>query len=666
MVYEMIVKSKCKFFTALLLVTLVPFFIIPTSVDAVQYRPVAVDRQQAPWSARGPFVDRAIFKVITGPDEQVQALVDNEIDHLAHDISEEFLDTLAGNPDIELTRTERLGFGFMAINCERYPYNIPAFRRALALAVDKHEVATAIWGDSGFAIDNPVLAACGAWHNSQITPDFRDSDIAAARAELAQAGFRDRDGDGFVEAPNGDSFTFRPMHSIEAPQWEMALNVSVDDWEQAGIRVVPMRVCFCTLLDIVYTIPRNYDAACYAFGISPNPLFLENFISSEIRNPEGNMLNWGNYTFDDLVETMLSASNYTDVLAAAHQAQQVFVENAPMVVLYSHWMYSAHRTDKFDGWIVLPGWGTGPLNRWTPRKVRLKEGHPERYGYNGCGGTYSTLIASAMDSQNPLTSTSVYGGFPLAQVYSRLTGLNDANHLVTKDNGGMAYDWVVEPHPNGLKYTFTLYDNATWHDMGGRAGGFVTADDVEFSYNYILDHNIPTYSRSISYLNSCRGLDDTHVEIITNSESYWAFDLIRGWVILPEHIWAGIVSPVTFTNPHPIGSGPFQWHHRVEGEYVELHYWENYHRGLWCCCIGGPDLVPSLRAPLVIGGIAVIAATLVVSALYLRSGSTTSRRLDTVGQAREEEPLKPTCLSCGAEISGDDRFCASCGQQVKE
>ncbi len=614
----MIVESRYKLLGAFLLFALVPFYVIPTSVETVPALLGVPLRQSSDWDLHGPYVDKVIFKLITGPDEQVQALLDDEIDHLADNVEAEYLSILEAEPDIEVTLTEYLGFGFMAINCQRYPYNFPGFRRALAFALDKHALAQDMWGDLGSALDTPIPASCGAWHNSQIIPDFRDSNVIAAQTELAQAGFFDLDGDGYVEAPNGDQINFRPMYSIETPQWGAALTSQLAYWDAAGIRVSLMPVAFGTLLDTVYTIPRNYDAACYAFGVSPTPLALQNFISSEILNSEGNMLNWGNRIFDNWVEVMMTASDYNQVLDSAHNAQQVFVENAPMIVMYGNWRAYAHRIDKYEGWVEIPGWGLGHMNRWTPRKVRLKEGQLERDPVSGCGGTFRTSISSAMDSQNPLTSKSVYGNYPLSQVYSRLTGLNDDKHMATKNNGGLAYDWTVQPHPYGLKYTYSLFDNACWHDLGGAAGGLVTADDVEFSYNYILDHRIPTFSANIPYLNSCTAIDATHVEIVTNGRSYWAFDMTRGWTILPEHIWAGIVSPVTFTNPLPVGSGPFSWYRRIEGEYVELHHWENYHKGI----PGHTEAVgsePISYLPIyIIVGVVVIIVVLLGSVWYLR------------------------------------------------
>ncbi len=158
---------------------------------------------------------------------------------------------------------------------------------------------------------------------------------------------------------------------------------------------------------------------------------------------------------------------------------------------------------------------------------------------------------------------------------------------------------------------------AYWHDMGGEFDGVVTAHDVEFTYNYIRDFGIPGYATSISYLNSCTAIDDFHVRIVSNGKSYWAFDILRGWTILPEHIWAGIVTPTTFSNPAPIGFGPYKWYRRVEGEYVEMEFWERFHLGVPGHA-AGVEAPPSYLPIYIAVGALVIVVVLLGSFWYLR------------------------------------------------
>ncbi|MFX1566642.1 MAG: ABC transporter substrate-binding protein, partial [Promethearchaeota archaeon] len=313
--------------------------------------------QSSVWNPTGPYADRVIFHVISGEDDQVTALLQGQIDCLTDNVEEQYVPDLDQDSNIQLTQTPHLGFGFMAINCERYPFSIPAFRRALAFAINKSEIAEIMWGNLGIPADNPVLPSTGVWHNNQTYPDYTTSNVAAAKAELAAAGFFDLDGDGFVEAPDASAFLFQPFYIIESPQWRRALSSMQYFWNQSGIPTKPQPLPFGIILDFVYRIPRNYDAACFCYELSPNPLILEDFMSQYIQHPERNILNWANATYDYYIDQMLNLLNYDDVRLAAHTAQQVFVENAPLIALYTNYEVNAYRTNRWENFIVIPGWG---------------------------------------------------------------------------------------------------------------------------------------------------------------------------------------------------------------------------------------------------------------------------------------------------------------------
>jgi len=585
---------------------------VPTKWEPAQEGSVAADASSQCWDPHGPYVKSAVFNVMWNSDAQVAALLSGTIDHISDAIAPEYLDQLRACPDIALTFTPRLGFVSLLINCQRYPFSIPAFRRALAFAMDKREIAGIMKGELGFALDTPIPPSCAVWRNNATTPDFTTSDVPAARAELAAAGFVDRDSDGYVEAPNGTSFAFHLEHSTIPPETEAALQAAKRHWDEAGLPVELVPTDCCSLIGRLETLPRDYDGAWLGYTLSePLPLDLKVFHSKEISNPYGNLLNWANASYDACMDAMMNATSYEEAITAAHAAQQVIVENCPMIVVYSNYEVNAHRTDKFEGWVVSPGYGTGPQNPWNPRKVRLVQGQPDRDPRTGLGGTLATAISQDIDTQNPLTTCTPYGEWILKQVYTSLTGDTDPRDHSVMNCSGLATAWTTRDLPQGREFTFTLVDNATWHD-----GTPVTSEDIAFSYNYIKNHSIPTYYYILGYLNACAVIDATHVSIITNSKSYWAFQAISNWVILPKHIWEGILDPICFTNPDPVGCGPFKWGSRVEDETLRLDRWELYHYRI-AESEPPPPPVP-LLVYLIVGGVTVVAVVLVGSIWYWR------------------------------------------------
>ena len=107
----------------------------------------------------------------------------------------------------------------------------------------------------------------------------------------------------------------------------------------------------------------------------------------------------------------------------------------------------------------------------------------------------------------------------------------------------------------------------------------VTARDVAFTFNYIVDNellNLSTYTNGIT---GAEVIDDTHVKVTTDAPKA---NMLRMVVpILPEHIWSkvsGKEATTSYQNKPPIvGDGPFQLVEWKKGKFVRFEanptYW---------------------------------------------------------------------------------------------
>lgn len=599
-------------------------FLVYTGNEPIPYT-AAAPAQDGEWHPIGPWIDKVIYRVIVGEDIQTAALVAGQVDHLTDDVQLDYLEELEADPNIYLSQTDRLAFGHLTINTLNYPFSITALRRAYAFIFDKFEMAQIMKEGVGYAVDSPLPPSAGAWYNNN-TESFKEPNVAAAIAELDAAGFVDLDGDGIREAPDGSKFALDVWYGASAPQWGAAFTAQEARALEAGLLIGTTPIDWTYLSgELLDAIPRPYDAVSYAWLTGTNPLLLEMFTTENIPVPNGNRCNWSNASYDAAIEVMMTASDYDTVLDAAHLAQDIIVHNAPIIPFYSNFIINGQRIDKWeqDTYLIATGWGTGPMNRWTERLVQLKEGQPERDPNTGTGGTFVSQIGSAITGQNPLTSQDAVTNYVMAQVYPEgLTGYDPINHI-DSTFGGLAWEWTVTELAEGMQYDFTLVGSdedhppAYWHDMGGDYGGMVTAYDVEFTYNYIADNDIPLYYTNILFLNSVVAIDEWHVRITSNGKSYWAFDFLSGWAVLPQHIWEGVIAPITFTNPLPVGYGPFMWDQRLEGEFIQLVFWENYHYGVEGHTFR-EEAAPSYLALYIGVGVLVIVVVLLGSVWYLR------------------------------------------------
>ena len=151
--------------------------------------------------------------------------------------------------------------------------------------------------------------------------------------------------------------------------------------------------------------------------------------------------------------------------------------------------------------------------------------------------------------------------------YDSLVGYDPATLAVMKgeESPGLATDWTTSD--DGLVWTFTLRQDATWND-----GEPVTAEDVAFTYNYIIENDLENWTSYTNLIEKATVIDDYTVEFTCSKPKP---DMIRHYVpIVPEHVWSKI-SPEDaakgFQNDPPIvGSGPFNCVEYKKSSYVKM------------------------------------------------------------------------------------------------
>ncbi|HZL63776.1 MAG TPA: ABC transporter substrate-binding protein [Thermoleophilia bacterium] len=138
----------------------------------------------------------------------------------------------------------------------------------------------------------------------------------------------------------------------------------------------------------------------------------------------------------------------------------------------------------------------------------------------------------------------------------------------------LATKWEVSP--DGKVWTFTIRSDAKWQD-----GPPVTAKDVAFTFNYIVDNKLLNLAAYTTGIVKAVAVDDTHVQIYTSAPKANMLKMIVP--ILPEHIWSkvsGKAASTSYQNKPPIiGSGPFQITEWQRGKFVRLVANKNYWGG---------------------------------------------------------------------------------------
>ena len=132
---------------------------------------------------------------------------------------------------------------------------------------------------------------------------------------------------------------------------------------------------------------------------------------------------------------------------------------------------------------------------------------------------------------------------------------------------GLDYNW----REKNKTLNIITRSGVFWSD-----GKSFTAEDVSFTYNLIKEYPALDTRGSWNYLDNVIAVNDTVVQFDFKRVYVPGFYDIVNRSIVPKHIWEGVNDPVKFSNPNPVGTGPFTEILRFEKQIFELGKNQNY------------------------------------------------------------------------------------------
>jgi peptide/nickel transport system substrate-binding protein len=177
---------------------------------------------------------------------------------------------------------------------------------------------------------------------------------------------------------------------------------------------------------------------------------------------------------------------------------------------------------------------------------------------NSGGGKPSTTAAATlvMESSpetaitqafNPFVPTqAAYGMGATGLIYEPLFQFNLAAPPKFYPWLATAYAWSN----GGKQITFTIRSGVKWNN-----GTAFTPADVAFTYNMIKKNSAINLDGLAMSSVSTSG---NKVTLTFPTAQYTNLELIAGVGIVPASIWSKVSNPATFTDPNPVGTGPYE------------------------------------------------------------------------------------------------------------
>ena len=573
----------------------------------------------------------------------ITSLLLGEIDGIGFSLDANYVPELEANPFIEVNFEQTHWYRSFSFNCQKFPTNITGYRRALAFALDKNLVCEEAEGGLTGPLDGVIPITLPQWtYEDQITDHFYNKDIQRANASLEAAGFRDLDGDGWreydannnsiwdvgIDIDDGGLLPHPIFPGCHVPLMVatgyqsslIAANILKEGMTECGLRASVKQYDY-NVMWTHYIFTRKFNVAHFSWGIYPtgDPLVLYDLFHSEGPWNLGSIL-YNNSDYDTQVEAMMVAPTQEEAKQWAWNCSKILLEDMPILPCYNNIATHAYRTDRWTGYVKMPNLGVMDDNPWTSTSVRL---HPAVGGPFGCNPTtYRCSLAYDMVRSNVLTTDDASTHNVFGMIYDTLWELDP----ITFDLSPLiARNWTIEETSasgdiqDGLKFTFHLFDNITWHD-----GLPLTSADVAYSLGTLWSNSLYSRGRKVENIYRIETPDNVTVIIYSNMSGIFEFNEATSPYILPKHIWepqmlsgGDITKWVPETPADFTGSGPYNWTERIPGEYIVLERNPD-----WVFAVEYPERPDCPLVPLPLGmigfGMAIVVIVVIASVYYFR------------------------------------------------
>ncbi|MGH7751262.1 MAG: ABC transporter substrate-binding protein, partial [Gemmatimonadales bacterium] len=183
--------------------------------------------------AGAPVVRELVMPVIADPSSTFTALRTGEIDAALRPLAPQLLEEFRRQQGVAVATTKPLQFSELRLNFRRQPFDVPEFRRAISLAVDRADLLRTVGLGQGRPSDRGYPHPDSPWTNPKLSTP---TDPAEAKRVLDGLGFADRDRDGMRERPDGSALAFTIKVNGAEPTHVRSAELIVEHLKAIGIR----------------------------------------------------------------------------------------------------------------------------------------------------------------------------------------------------------------------------------------------------------------------------------------------------------------------------------------------------------------------------------------------------------------------------------------------
>ena len=291
-------------------------------------------RNENYWRSPSAF-DEVRFSMILNPQASVQAMLAGELDQLS--VTPEWWVRLRKDPaNLEKFQWFRYtspgnGYAYIGWNNARVPFTDKRVRRAMTQLIWREQLLKYLYQDIGTLVTGTFWPESPQYDQGVEPWPF---DQKEALRLLKEAGWEDRNGDGWLEDSGGRRFEFELAYPAGNPETQDLVRILTEEFRRVGIAMNSRAytwAVFTTKLD-----NRDFDAVRLGWGgggVEEDPYQI--WDSKSIADQGSNFISFRNPEADRLIETARITLDEAQRNDLYHRFSRILHQEQPYTFLWS-------------------------------------------------------------------------------------------------------------------------------------------------------------------------------------------------------------------------------------------------------------------------------------------------------------------------------------------
>ncbi|NLL08201.1 MAG: ABC transporter substrate-binding protein [Firmicutes bacterium] len=269
----------------------------------------------------------------------------------------------------------------LVLNSQRKPLDDAKFRRALAFAVNPEIIVERVFERMVPVSDSTGLF--GGWteyRDAQVAEEYGfwyDPDLA--KQMLADAGYVDKNGDGWIDMPDGSPIDFEIIVPSGWTDWMESIRIIAEAFRAIGINANPAFPDAGLYDERIQTGDFDMCINNYGTGISGSPFSYWNWVANHNINrthvTEGNYGRYDNQELFDLIYKFNQLPPLSDEsLAVASEIQKILLVEMPAIPFWLNGMWAQSTSQYWTNWPTADnpvGYPCSWANNWQFGTVEM-------------------------------------------------------------------------------------------------------------------------------------------------------------------------------------------------------------------------------------------------------------------------------------------------------